>query len=328
MAWPMTGLGPLHVIPYEQFGAVTFASLATNIAAIGLFTFGLWQFWKRSAVGGLLVGVTAALLPVMHILPVEFDDSYYHDRYATLAIAVACSFVPTALSALVSQHRTLLIAVASIGVFWLFVAVVNIRITLPLWSDEILLWQWVLRENPHSTFAQVNLIALYLGNGEIDKARPLAIELEKMKGKSCANCMLNLANLAIVDGDADRATVALEEAKEAMMGQAPPPRQIVGMMVATGDIRRLRGDLSGAEDAYRDAISSDPDIPTTYISMAATLAAEGKLDEARQAAEEGLALFAPDDRARQRPRIERILAAASQEHPEVPPVRATIPSAR
>jgi len=189
-------------------------------------------------------------------------------------------------------------------------AAVNIRVTLPLWSDEILLWQWALRENPRSVLAQDNLLSLYLHDGALAKARPLADALAGAEGKTCADCMLNLAAFAIVDRDAGRAAAALEGAKVAMLGQPPHNRQIVGVMVVTGDLKRLQGDMAGAEEAYRDAISLDPQNPTTLMSLAITLALEGKIDEARRNAGESLMLFAPDDRPRQQERFERILMDA------------------
>ena len=120
--------------------------------------------------------------------------------------------------------------------------------------------------------------------------------------------MLNVAQLAIVDRDAQGASSALGAAQRAMRHNTIFPRQIVGFITLTGDLRKLRGDLAGAEAAYRDAIKVEPLIPTTHLSLAQTLAMEGKADEASAAAERGLALLAPDARAKHRRQFEKLLA--------------------
>jgi len=92
-------------------------------------------------------------------------------------------------------------------------------------------------------------------------------------------------------------------------------REILGYITLTGDLRRLKGDLAGAETAYRDAISLDPLIPTTHISLAIALAAQGKLAEARATADKGLALLAPDERERNRRTFEEFLKHAAAASP-------------
>ncbi|HEY2395370.1 MAG TPA: hypothetical protein VGH81_05215 [Rudaea sp.] len=310
MLWPMTGLGMLHIVPYSRFLETTLASASIDIGAFALLAVGLWQFRKGQALGSLIVGTTAALLPVLHILPVTFDESFYHDRYATTAIAIACAFLPASISDRVRRNmmRTTAFA-ASVILLWLVVAVLNIRVTLPLWSDEARLWQWALRDNPDSTLAQGNLLALYLSRDDLANARPLAAALSN-GGRECPMCMINVASLAIIEGDAVRATAALHKAKEALGGKSLTSVQVVAFILTTGNLKLLQNDLAGAEKAYRDAVSLGPMVPGARMSLAIVLARKGEMDKARRSAEEGLALFAPDERAAQRQQIARIFTEA------------------
>jgi hypothetical protein len=312
IVWPMASVGPLHIVPQEQFAAVTFASVAVDAAALGIFVLGVWLLWRRKALGGLIIGATATLLPVLHLLPVDFDDSYYHDRYAMTAIAIVAAYLPAAIMDLEWQRksrRRVELIVLPAALLWLVFAVLNIRVTIPLWADEILFWQWALRQHPDAIAAKDSLLSLYLAKHDLAHARPLAEDVTRT-AQTCATCMLNVAGLAILDGDANAAAAALGKAKQATRYRVPSRVQMVAFILTTGDMKRLQGDLAGAEEAYRDAISLGPEVPGSRMSLAVTLASLGKFVEARQVAEEGLALFAPDDRAVQRRQFESLLAAA------------------
>jgi len=310
IVWPMHGLGPLHVEETSHFKHVSFATVAMVCLALVVVAFGVREFWKKRPLGGLIAGLTIAIAPVLRILPVDFDDSVYHDRFAMTSIAMACSFLPATLVELTRRialpKRSAAIAM-TVTIFWLALAVLNIRVTIPLWSDEVLLWQWALRDDPESTYAQVNLLSLYIDRGDLVRARPLAASLAKTERDS-ANAMLNLAQLAVIDNDAAGATQALDAVEKAMQKQEPLPRQVVGYISLKGDVRKLEGDLPGAEAAYRDAMALDPSIPTPYLSLALILAMQGRPDEARNAAKAGIALLAPDDQLRRRQELARILA--------------------
>src|SRR5699024_11017942 len=136
----------------------------------------------------LVAGVTAALLPALHIAPIEFDPSYYHDRYATAAIAIACAFLPMTMGELAARSRSLsrVTALASLPVLvaWLALGIFTISTSLPLWRDEALLWKWVLATNPGYFLAEDNVLVRYLERGALDEARPVAAAVS-LHGRNC-----------------------------------------------------------------------------------------------------------------------------------------------
>jgi tetratricopeptide (TPR) repeat protein len=253
------------------------------------------------------------LLPVVHILPIDIDDSLYHDRWAMNAVALACAFLPAACStfdfALLGQKRLRLFASLILS-FWLVIAAFNVRVTLPLWSNETRLWQWALHDNPDSLIALDNLLAISIENGDLPHARPIARRL-LAEPEACLNCLLNAAQVSILDRDAESAKHAIERAQAAMKSRPPSVRQMVNYVSKIGDIRRLQGDLPGAESAYRDAVRLDPMIPVPHLSLATVLAKQGKIAEARRAAEEGLVLLTPDRQQRSRREFEAFLEKTS-----------------
>ena len=173
LVWPMAGLGPIHIFPAQQFADFTVATVATDAVALAIILIGFYLLWKRKLLGGLIMGVTAALLPVLHVIPIEFEESIYHDRYAMTAVAIASALLPNVVAEWLGRlgNRRLASYALLVGAGWLIAAVINIRVTVPLWSDEVKLWEWALRQNPGSIVAQDHLFGTYLDRRDLATRR-------------------------------------------------------------------------------------------------------------------------------------------------------------
>ena len=311
LVWPMTGLNPLHLLAKGQFGEFSVTLVVADFAAMAIVIAGFYLLWKRLAVGGLIVAVTVALAPALHIVPIDFDDSFYHERYAIVAIALACAFLPLVMHSfgLQREHKGRRVSLFRSGFGgWLILAYLNIQVTVPLWSDEARLWLWVLHQNPGSIIARDNLLSAYLDRDDLAHARPLADQMMLDK-RQCPNCMLNVAHLAIIQGDAELASVALQRAKQAIDETDQPKRIKELYLVAEGNLDRLRHDFEGAEAAYREAISLDPLDPNPHMNLAVLLARQGHVDEAREALEAAILLYPAGEQPVQRQAFDRILSA-------------------
>jgi len=309
LLWPMSGLGPLHLFAQERFVELTLETLAFDIGALAILSTGLYTFWLGKPFGGLIMAVTATLLPVLHIVPVSFDDSLYHDRYAMTAAAMACAFMPLVISDLPRIRSSTRFAFGGnlIAAFWLIAAILNIRANVPLWSDEVRLWQWALRQNPGSLIARENLLSAYLERNDLAGAQPLVDSLMASK-RECLNCLLNAVDFAIVTGNTELADTALERAKSIMENKTAPRRLLVMYLLASGGVSGLHHDWNTAEQAYRTAIATDPLDPNPHMNLATVLARRGLLDDARRAADTALALYPPDVRSARQREIEAVLA--------------------
>lgn len=239
------------------------------------------------------------------------------------AVAVACALLPGALwqplaSSFANKSVRLLAQLFALA--WLGLAVVNIRVTLPLWSDEIRLWTWVLRKYPQSIEAKDHLLSTYLERNDRTHARQLADILLAEK-QPCTTCMINIASLAVADRDTTRAEEALVRARDSMHAGIAP-RSMQAYVLATGQLLELQGDLDGAETAYRGAISLEPLDPRSQMALALLLAREGKVDEARRQAAIAVPLLAPDEREAGRSAFESTLQAPTSSLPRpAAPVR-------
>lgn len=319
LLWPMRGLGPLHEIDTHPFAIASAGSLAIDLAALAIVAGAGYFALRRKPLACAVLAASVVLLPVLHVLPVRFEVSLYHERYAMTALALLCALWPAALAGAASPRLAspLLKGVACLLLAaWLGLALVNVRVTVPLWSDETKLWQWVLRDHPESVTARDHLLSTYMERGDYAAAQPLADALVA-ESAPCANCMINAASLALARGDAARASVALEKASGQHLQSQP--RQLQGFVLATGQLRELKRDLAGAEEAYRDAITLEPFDPEAQMTLALLLAREKRESEARAACAQALALFVPEERERRRQVFERTLAAASQAGPDSPP---------
>ncbi len=315
LIWPMSGLGPLHIVPQQQFAQFRLSLLALDAAALSISLGGAYLLWKRHPLGGLITGVTVALFPVLHIIPVEFDENLYHDRYAMTAVAISCSLLPLVwvrFATLGENTRRVLAGSTLVVGAWLFLALLNVRVTLPLWSDDLRLWRWALLENPGSIAAQRNLLGAYLLRNDTAHGDPVAETLiQNPQGRACIDCMLNVAALALNEGHAQRSSLALQEIKKDMSGAAGAPVQILDYILYSGLLSELEHDPASAEEAYRAAIAFDTANPRGYMGLAFLLAKQGRFDEARKAAETAMPLYAPDERARRKLAFDQVMSASS-----------------
>jgi len=312
IVWPMSSIGPIHPFDEQQFNLFTTRSLAIDAAALALMLGGIYAFSKRIALGGLILAVTIALLPVLNIVPIAFSESLYHDRYATTAVAMACVLLPSLLSGIGRnvRSRVFSMSVPLIACLWLAFAIVNIRVTVPLWSDEVGLWQWALRQHPDSLAAKDLLLTGYMHRNDLAHAGQLADELVAAN-VPCLVCLLNAANLAIVANDEARATQALDALRKQNL-LAYDLRYLPRYILTSGRLLELQNDRAGAEAAYRDAIKADPFDPEAHMALVLLLARAGKVNETRDAEQALLALSAPDERESRRRLIEQTLAASRQ----------------
>ncbi|HZP67269.1 MAG TPA: hypothetical protein VFB32_13285 [Rudaea sp.] len=290
------GAGPLHVVDDAAFSAIAPRLFAADLASVAIAALGIVGLRKGQAWGAAILAFSAALLPVLHIVPVDFVESVYHERYVMLALGVGCAWLPAAIGGFGARVPLARVVGGVLALAWLVFAVADIRVTVPLWSDELALWQWALREDPDSIIAKDHLLTEYMSRGDEADARALATALVRA-GTDCPNCMLNAAYVELMAGDLALASQALDRLKSSA-AITYDPRLLHGYILASGELRAVQNDFAGAEDAYRDAIATDAYDPMPYTELALLLAKQARYAEARAAADKALALFAPDERAR------------------------------
>jgi hypothetical protein len=296
LLWP-TSTGPIHPLDVARFLTFSAASFATDVAAAALFVTGVWLALRRASVAGCIVlAGTACLLPVLHIATISFDSSLYHDRYAMTALATVCVLVMRIrLPRVIHIQSTPARAVfATAALLWTVLASMTVRATLPLWADNIHLWQWAITEYPKSTVAIDNLIVAYMDNNDYQAARALA-EKTANQGIHCPDCLLNDASsaLALHDlGGADRALQQLRDYHELTWDR----ELFRSYLITTGDLLSAKGQYRDAVTVLRQATEMDPLVAEPQLSLGLALAADGDADEAHRVLTSALLLLPPDQR--------------------------------
>jgi len=316
LVWPMVGLGPVHSNTTD-FSLVTAHSLSVDVLALGILAAAMFGFWKRHPLGGYVLCATVSLIPVLHILPVAFDGSLYHERYVMMGLAAICILIPWTFerNPFVLRLRSLKIVAPLVLATWIGLAIANVRVTLPLWADDLALWQWALRENPDSIVAKDHLLTAYMDRNDHPHARALADSIVA-EGVPCSNCLLNAASVALSEKDIPRATAAVEKLK-ADRAFAYDTSLLRSYIFTIGQLLELQNDAPGAEAAYREAIRMDPLNSVNQVALAMLLVQEGNVPEARTIMEKALALSPPDEREERRQMFEAkvaLMPATPQQH--------------
>jgi hypothetical protein len=256
--WPISGMSPIHPFDTQIFTAFSASSITSSVLAFGIFGASLYAFIKRKhPIGYIVVAATVALLPVLQIIPVQFETSPYHERYAMTALAVLCSTLPLlrAPSHSLSQNgrRIVLLTSTSAIFLWLSFSLMTIRTILPRWSNDVALWSWARAMSPESPQAKDSLLLAYMRYKDFGAAIGLADELLAERDP-CLSCMLQIAEIALVNNDDQRAALALERAWTSPLLKANDRRLLIYYQLEA-QLLIQENKLDDAERAIRAAVA-------------------------------------------------------------------------
>lgn len=315
--WPMTGLSPLHVVDNAYFATFSWELMADDVAVVVVMVIGAAMFARGRPLGALILSFAAGLLAVSNVIPVPFVESVYHERYLTLPLAVGTAWCSVVLVGCSQRWRLSRVVCCLALSFWLVMAAVNVRATTPLWSDEYSLWTWAAKTSPQSLIVRDHLLSTYLSREDYAHARSLARQLVD-EPTFCPTCMVNTAFLALHDGDEELAEKAMQRLERENRFLGRDPVLLHDYILVTGELRELKKNYTGAEEAYRDAMATDPEDPDAPMQLAALLIHQGRFDEGEKIGQLALQLYAPDERPRRQQVLDRILIDAKRSAPWQP----------
>ena len=155
--WPFANLNPMHPFDPES---LDFVDHITGYAAVcAAIAVSLLALRSQSRPGLLLTAGLIALLPVLNIIPLTIGGNIGHERFLTFPLALlTLAAISLELNKATSENmrraRPLLLgALASV---WLGLAIINVRVTLPLWQNDLSLWTWAYQRHPDSSFIQLS----------------------------------------------------------------------------------------------------------------------------------------------------------------------------
>lgn len=149
--WPFSDLNPQHPLaPLDIDSSAIIAGWIAVLVTLSLIAVALRARTRPSL---LLLSMLVALVPVLNIVPLTIGGNIGHERFLTfplalLAITVATINLGKNISTAMQRAAPLLLGV--LALLWLSLSLMNVRITLPLWQNDLSLWAWSYARHPQS----------------------------------------------------------------------------------------------------------------------------------------------------------------------------------
>ncbi|GLQ96694.1 hypothetical protein GCM10007863_11140 [Dyella mobilis] len=209
------------------------------------------------------------------------------------ALATACGMFPLIWPRNLptqSPKRWLVLPCVIAATFWLIFAAIDIRLTLPMWTNDTNLWRWALSMYPHDSQSRQNLLDAYLRNKDETGFRKLSITIIEDR-VPCRYCLLLIARHAAFDND-DPVTASMALDKLNRIGpdvSNSPALQLY--LMATGRTYLLQGRYDEAVRTFAEAVKTYPFDAPAQLSLANALALDGQSGPAREMGMIGIAML-------------------------------------
>jgi hypothetical protein len=230
--WPIADINPQHPFRVDEMGIVSYlVGTAALAGAIAIFCIAIM---RRSWPLLLLAAWEIALLPVLNIVPLIAGGNIGHDRFLTLPLAFFALSIVTMRFPAVSprMHKYLPLAASTLGIILAGVFILNIRVTLPLWQNELSLWSWAYARYPEFPTVQNNYISASVRFGKLSQAKAAIAKVDDWQ----ANTKVNV-----------------------------PTRQLAVRNLIKGEYYTRTNELGKALNAFQDTLALSPTPPHEYL---------------------------------------------------------------
>ena len=284
--WPFTDLDPQH--PFDAAGMDWSVRWVGILALAAGLAFLVFAFRRRGWTELLLAGWMIALLPVLNLLPLTNGGNIGSERFLGLPLVLLVLGIAMLSSPQVSpaMRRAMPMLGGTLAVVLSAAAVANIRVTLPLWQNELSLWAWAYAVHPSSPSIQSNYAGVATRFGQLTLAKTIldgseaasSNERTKMPIRQVASLKMVKAEYQLRMNDAHEALASLDDAL--MTGPPPPHQYLISIGMDIQDVETIR--VNDASYFYR----------TIYCDYAMAYLTLSQFSKALDAAQTAL-LYAP-----------------------------------
>jgi len=133
-------------------------------------------FWRTKKIAQALLVLLVLFIPMSNIRPLIAHDNFIHLRFLLLPVCCTLIFVyPIVFRKVFAQKLVIQKIIAFVLGLWILTNVLNLKITLPLWTSEEALWTWGVQSKPESYIAWSNYASVMISKQEYS----LCIEASK-----------------------------------------------------------------------------------------------------------------------------------------------------
>lgn len=180
LIFPFFHVSPIHhheiPIPINDVGG-WIALLLSGLTLVVLIA-------TRSRLIWILPFLLLLILPALHIFQTPLQDNLVQERYLYMPLALMvvffCWFMQRVVIGRTKIFKSFLMLLMF---FYIVISFLTVRVTVPLWKDDLTLWTWAASTSPDSKPAKANLAAAYEELGELDSAKKYANEALAIKGR-------------------------------------------------------------------------------------------------------------------------------------------------
>ena len=275
--WPLS-LSPLYEMPSQ----VSLSETRFGLAMVGgvVVTAGLIVARRRWP-AGLTAWASSAVMLAPTSVALRLGADLAPDRYSylpSLPIAVllgaavvwilqAARGAPAAGRRMFAAAAGMLIVVGIAGLVWITWAQVQI------WHDDLRLWQWAVRVDPHSPTAASNLGSALRARGRLSEAAESSERALRLKPDFPEAHL----NLALIRAAQDRSAEAERHFRRALELK---PRSAPAHLGLASALER-QGRVDEALQEFQVAIEIEPRSAGAHNGLGVALARSGRLGEAR-----------------------------------------------
>jgi protein O-mannosyl-transferase len=247
-------------------------SVLLSIAGLAAVAFAGARMFRFSRV--LSFGVfwfMLTLLPESSILPLP-DVIYEHRIYLPMVgLSLVAAF---AIQRLTCKWGTSGVAALMIGI----VAALGLTSYMrnKVWTDEVTLWQDVIKKSPGKARGYLNLGRAYDDLGMYNQAK-VYYDMAQVRDPAYGDTYASRANMLVHQGSADEAIVECNRALGLISGLAP---QTARIYFNRGTAYLMKNLLDSALADLSNAISYDPNLEQAYFNRAIAFARQSKFQNA------------------------------------------------
>lgn len=316
-------------IPFNDIGVMHPALALTSPqalieATIGIVVLGfiVIGFFRLQRVAILTTAGFLCLLPVLHIIPLTIGENIGQERFLVLPLVFFAMAICSVKTNFLVETRIAKFGTSTILAGWVMLAILSTYSTVPLWKNDMALWQWTHTKHPDSEYASYSLISAAFLNKRPDIAEPI---LSKLREKGDLNPYFQ-----IVYGDYLNKSGQHEEGIQSLANgltqlsaeKKTEQRQLTAyaytaMAQAYFESRRYQDAMQAIKESYL----YEPNRPFTHILESAVLDAFGKPQLAQVEYLKSLTLFLPEQKniaIETRKRFLKFLCSSDGEEKKLP----------